>query len=366
MVMTSHLGTSAAVVFPKRGVSDQSTGFMESKLGSYWYRGSAAVARDPKLIYSCGHLFYEKGVWATQYNFYRAYHNQSWPKKSQATIPRGYRYFTNYSDNVASAGQNSKKAFAYDFTVFYGNNSFGPAVGWWPDGAAALKTNQLKKIVGYPSKIDYTGANGYCYQHSTAWFNKVARQSYGDYYAFGNVSTGGGNSGGPIFVQDESSGSYYIAGILVSGSRTTAGIYALNDSSNSMATTALGQATSTLQFVNQESGMLTDGGNTAETRSTNVSGFTGAVSEVKVSLSVSTARRGDLDIYLKSPSGRIRWINKQSKDSTEDIVIAGADCSKTFQGQAANGTWQLKMRDANSNNQTQFNSFGVTVTAPVE
>lgn len=365
-LITTTLGTSAGVVYPRQGLFDSSTGFMDSKLGRYFYRGSAVVARDPKLIYSCGHLFYEKGVWATEYNFYRAYDKRALPQPYQGVAPRGFRYFTNYSDNSASYGQNSRKAFAYDFTVFYGNNSFGPAVGWWQNGAEALKSNRRKRIVGYPSKIDYTGEQGYSYQHGTPWFTKSARQSYRHYYSFNNVSTGGGNSGGPVFIEDETGSNYYIGGILVSGSKTTAGIYALNNSSNNLASAALGQATSSLQFTNTSPGLLPDGGSITETRSTTVSGFSGTLSDIKVSLSVITPRRGDLDVYVRSPSGRIRWVNKQSNDPSADVAIVGADYASTFRGQEANGVWQVKIRDAVPDNEAHFNSFSVTVSAEVE
>ena len=64
------------VYYPIPGLVDESTGFMESYAAGGWYRGSAVIARDPKLIYSCAHLFYENGKWATDYYFHRAYHGK--------------------------------------------------------------------------------------------------------------------------------------------------------------------------------------------------------------------------------------------------------------------------------------------------
>ena len=78
------------------------------------------------------------------------------------------------------------------------------------------------------------------------------------------------------------------------------------------------------------------------------------------------AVRGDLDVYLRSPSGRIRWVHKQSKEAAADLQIDNADYSAKFRGQAANGVWQLKMRDAVSGNEASFNSFSVSVSAPGE
>jgi hypothetical protein len=349
------------IYYPKRGIFDASTGYMETYVDGGWYRGSGVIARDSRLIYSCGHLLYEDGIWATDYFFYRAYHNYTFPEESEGNSPRGFHYFTNYSDNVDYYGANSRRSFAYDFTVYYGNDSFGEALGWWQDGAAALKSSRAKRIVGYPSKIDYTRASGYYYQHGTDWFTNRAWQDFGAYYGLDNVTTGSGNSGGPVFVADSSN--YYLAGILVAGSSDSAGVYALNASSNSMASAALGLKSITRTFSNTSSSLLADGASSYTVKKTTASGFSDTVTALKFSMTLTTPRRGDLDVYLQSPSGRIRWINKQSTSTADNIVISGADYSAKFNGYAANGVWQLKMRDAVTKNRATFSKFSVTVSA---
>jgi subtilisin-like proprotein convertase family protein len=355
---------NAQVYYPKRGVADQSTGYLESKIGSNWYRGSGVIARDPRLIFSCGHLFYENGVWATQYEFYRAYHGSIYPDPGDGANPRGFRYFTSYASNANAYGSNSSRAFAYDFTVFYGDSPFGAAATCWPDGAAAVSSSLSKRIVGYPSDIEYTGQNGYCYQHATDWFPNDAVKIRDNYYDFDGVSTGEGNSGGPVFVMDASSGNYALGGMLVSGSYATAGVYALNSSSNTMASAALGVENVTAKFANNSSKVLADGTSSYTTRAVTASGFSGTVANLKCSVSITTKRRGDLDVYLVSPSGRVRWIKKHSTSTTDNLSISGADYSSTFAGYAANGTWKLKMRDFYSRNRATFNRFSVAVTAP--
>jgi hypothetical protein len=350
------------VVYPKRGLFDQSTGFLESYVAGDWYRGSGVVARDPKLIYSCGHLFYDNGVWATDYLFYRAYHDSSYPDPADAAAPRGFRYFTSYSDNANVYGPDSARSFAYDFTVFYGANSFGPAVGWWPDAGAILRSDRPKRIAGYPTRIEYTGEPGQSYQYATDWFNNTASRVNGAYHSFNRVSTGGGTSGGPVFVWDAASSDYHLGGILVSGSTTTAGVYALNEASNSMASAALGIEGVARTFSNDQAVRLPDAGRTV-TRSTTASGFSETISGLKFSLSVSTPRRGDLDIYLRSPSGRIRWVNKRSANGNSNIEINQANYTAAFRGLAANGVWQLKMRDVVPRNRAKFHRFSVSITA---
>jgi Proprotein convertase P-domain len=355
---------SAAVYYSKRLLFDHSTGYMESYVGRDWYRGSAVVARDSRLIYSCGHLFFDNGVWATDYEFYRAYNSNSPPDPANGASPRGFRYFTSYADNANAYGGDSSRAFAYDFTVFYGPNSFGPAVGYWADGGAVLRSSRQKRIVGYPANIEYTGASGRSYQYATDWFTNRGYSIRDAYHGFDKVSTGEGNSGGPVFVMNAAGDAYFLGGILVSGSYDTAGVYALNASSNSMASAALGLKSVTATFSNTDSILLPDAGTSYSTRTTTASGFSENITGLKCSVSITTPRSGDLNVYLKSPSGRVRWVHKASTSTADNLVVNQADYTTTFRGYAANGVWQLRMRDTLANNQATFNQFSVTVTAP--
>jgi V8-like Glu-specific endopeptidase len=356
---------SASVFYSKRGLVDTSTGYMESLVAGEWFRGSGVVARDSRLIYSCGHLFYDQGVWATDYYFYRAYNSRNLPKSAIGASPRGFRFFTNYANNADAYGQNSERAFAYDFTVFYGSDSFGDPAGWWSNGAEVLKSNRLKRIVGYPSVVEYTGEKGYSYQYGTGWFPTRASQLRGSYLYFNKVSTGGGNSGGPVFVKDAATGKSYLGGILVSGSYSTAGVYALNDSSNSMASAALDIKSSPRKFDNTEPTALPDAASAYLSREVTVSGFPENITGLTFSASITTPRRGDLDVYLQSPSGRIRWVHKKSEETSANLEIDRADYSRSFLGLSANGVWKLKMRDAVPGNRATFKNFSVTIGSPV-
>lgn len=354
---------SAQVVFPRRGLFDTSTGYLESLIGNFWYRGCGVIARDPKLIYSCCHLFYEEGLWATDYEFYPAYDGRNAPEAGTGVSPRGFRYFRNYSDMAQRFKGNSDFAFAYDFTVMYGLEPFGEAVSWWQNGAEALRSDRLKRIIGYPQRIEYTGEPGRTFQHGTDWFRNKAPQTVGDYHYFKGVSTGSGNSGGPVYVQDDANNEKILAGILVSGSATTAGVYALNDSSNSMASAALGLPVVTHTYTNRESARLPDRPHAAILRQATASGFAENVTGLKFSLSISTPRRGDLAVWLRSPGGRIRWINKPSSSSEKNLMIKNANLSESFRGTYPNGVWQLKMHDDHPGNRATFNKFTLAITA---
>ncbi len=363
LLILPGLRGSAEVYYPKPVQADPSTGYLESYVARDWYRGSGVVARDPRLIYSCGHLFYENGVWATDYVFYRNYSSYDPPVPAFGASPRGFRYFTSYSDNADTYGGDSARAFAYDFTVFYGTTSFGPAVECWPDGNLAIRSDRKKRIVGYPADIEYTGDSGHSYQHATDWFTRRGYRIREAYHGFDDVSTGEGNSGGPLFVWDNESDNYLLGGILVSGSRDTAGICALDSSSNSMASAALGLKSVTQTFSNTQPLQLPDAATRYSSRSTTASGFSDTVTGLKFSLSVTTPRRGDLNVYVKSPGGRIRWINKASSSTSDNLVINQANYTTTFRGYVANGNWQVKMQDSRAKNLATFNQFSLAVTA---
>lgn len=351
------------VYYPVAGLVSESTGLMESQVAGDWYRGSAVIARDPKLLFSCAHLFYESGEWATDYNFYRACHSKYYPDEADAASPRGLNYFTSYSSGVASYGSDSEVAFASDFTVLYGYSSFGKAVGYWAKGGPALRSLSQKRIVGYPSDIDYTGFSGYCYQHATGWFDYQAFRVRGGFHEFDDVSTGPGNSGGPVFVRNTGTGQDLLAGILVSGTTRSAGVVALDLNTDTLAGYALGLKDKTRTFSNNTGFRLPDGSKSYAVIPIEVSGFTGSIAKLKLSVSVTTKYRGDLDVFLKSPGGRTRWIARHDGWTTGDLIITGKDLTAAFGGYAPNGRWELRARDAVSGVRANFNSASVTISA---
>ena len=357
------LPAGAQMIYSKQNLFDESTGYVQSNVNGAWFRGSGVIARDSKLIYSCGHVFYENGEWATEYRFHRAYHSSESPYTDTGASPRGFRYFTSYGSNASYYGDESSRTYAYDFTVFYGNDSFGSAVGWWKDGGAVLRSNRWKTIVGYPSMVDYTGAPGYAYQHATDWFTNKGVQEFGSYHRIDGVSTGRGNSGGPVFVFDSDTDDYYLGGILVSGSPSLAGVYALNEDSNTMASNALGLEQVTRTFSNTSAKNIADGRKVFTKRRAKVSGFSDSVNNINFSTHIQAARRGDVDVLLRSPTGRIRWVAKRSSATGRNLTVENADYTSSFRGVAANGNWSLKMRDVRFGKRTKFRDFTISIKA---
>lgn len=97
-------------------------------------------------------------------------------------------------------------------------------------------------------------------------------------------------------------------------------------------------------------------------RSVPVSGFNGNVEELKFSISIQTPRRGDLDVYLRSPSGRIQWVSKKSGSRASGLRLTNANYTSTFKGSTANGNWQLRVRDTARGMKARLQNFGITVS----
>jgi len=369
LVLVSFLRAPAvqAVVYPQRGLVDQSAGFVIVDTPDYVFRGSGAIARDGRLVYSCAHVLFDNGKWATTFAFKRAWHARSWPSINNAQHPRGFRHFSDYAAYVEQFGDTDVETFNLDFTIFYSNLAFGTAMRYWADGAAAVASNAPKRIVGYPADLDYTRQLGYAYQHATPWFSTRGLDFASAYYKFDNVSTGGGNSGGPIYVRDSVDGAPVFAGVLVAGTSTTAGVRVHDAAADEMAVAALGDIDTlgeSVTFSNQNAFLLPDGTRGYRQRAVAVSGFSGTLSDVEVTLLITTPFRGDLNVYLVAPNGRIQWISRRDGGSANNLSLRYRSYRSRFAGVNPNGTWRLFMRDAAPRDRASFKSFGLRVTAP--
>jgi subtilisin-like proprotein convertase family protein len=329
------------------------------------YRGSAAVARDSRLLYTCAHLLYGDGIWATDVAFARGWHSSVSPTSSQMIGVRGYRYYATYG------GTNSATDFSLDFAIGYrtATTSFGTALGYYEDGGAALRSSSIKKLVlGYPAKRDYDGAAGYYYQHRTGPFTGSMRQVSGSYHTISGVTTGGGNSGGPVLAYE--SGTYSLAGILVSGSTNSMGVHGLDDAASTMAKNALAYLNTTTTpgvsktVSNTSSLRLTDGSTSYSSRSLTVSGLPVSTTAASFTLRIETTYRGDLDVYLRSPAGRVQWVKKHSpSDASANLSVNDASYTSTFAGANPNGTWQVYMRDYYQGDRATFKTASLKVTS---
>lgn len=328
------------------------------------------IARDSRLLYTCAHILYDLGQWSTDVTFARRWNSSSSPSSSQMVVVRGYRFYSSYG------GSASARDFSLDFAIGYRNGgaSFGPAVDVFDDAGTALRSATTKKMVlGYPASIDYTFTSGGYYQHRTGPVARAMRQSEDSYHTVSGISTGGGNSGGPVLA--ERSGKYDLAAILVSGTRTTMGVHGLDSSAVTMAKNILAELdqpapttptvpSKTQKRSNTSAANLTDGTTTYTTRTFAITGLPNSITSTKLSVRIDTTHRGDLDVYLRSPAGRIHWVKKHNlSETTDNLKLTDANYTSTFSGSKPNGTWQLYMRDYYDGDRARFQNATLTVVS---
>lgn len=330
------------VFFSKPELVNESVGLLETQVRNDIYRGSATIARDERILYSCAHVVYDRGVWAKDYVFHRAWHDQRYPAKRLGASPRGFHYFSEYARAARFTNGESNASFANDFTVFYGSDSFGPAARVQEDSGLLLRSEREKRIIGYPSTIDYTRKRGFSYQHNTGWFPYRAFRIRDGYHDFFDVSTGSGNSGGGIFLRDPITGEDLLAGILVSGGYRTAGVVAMDRSTRMLARSAIGSSAESWSIANANRSALQKTSGTL-TRSLPVQGTSDFLASIALDLDLSGIRGDVPAVFLQSPSGRIRRVPLPA--ATAGIIrVRDADLSETFRDSDPSGTWVVRVR----------------------
>jgi hypothetical protein len=214
----------------------------------YVSSGSGAVVRNPRVVFSCAHVVFDKAAadpWLVNPRWHRAVSPGSLPSSTTGQLLRGYQYFNGYT-SAAQRSITSAGTFAQDFVVHYAfeDTAGGGFAGWWNDGVGALKSGRQKLITGYPAGL-YSGNDSRRYlMHQTGPFSRPFESSSGTYVRISEVSTGAGNSGGPAWVSDGAQ--YLFAGVLVSGlerstgdNADTAGVYGVDSSSSSLIESAI-------------------------------------------------------------------------------------------------------------------------------
>ena len=84
---------------------------------------------------------------------------------------------------------------------------------------------------------------------------------------------------------------------------------------------------------------------------------------VKVSLNISHTYRGDLEVTLTSPSGRVVTLHNRTGGSADNVILTNQDVSSSFSGSNPNGTWKLSMRDRAARDTGKLNSVSLTISS---
>ncbi|MSW87103.1 MAG: hypothetical protein F2826_10365, partial [Actinobacteria bacterium] len=190
-----------------------------AKSNGFSSSGSGAVVGNPRVVYSCAHVPFDSGAvdpWLNGIRWHRAWASASYPASSAGQLLRSYYCFVGYAA-AARINPNSGSSFSQDFVVYYAfeNTADAGYARSWNDGVSQLKSTGTKLITGYPSGLYASGDSRRYLMHQTGPFSRAFALNSADFLTVSEVSTGSGNSGGPVWVSNGTQ--YFFAGVLVSG-----------------------------------------------------------------------------------------------------------------------------------------------------
>ena len=332
--------------------------------------GSGVIAGDPKLIFSTAHIFYERGhLWVGPPQVFGPFSLENPPD------PRGYFRWSNYSDNVianTAEGQNGILALSRDTVLIWGISPFMPGAGATVDfnGYKKLKSNKVTSMLtGYPFEIAYTEMPVPGMQlHATAPAVSTFTVDAANYLNVTHVSTGRGNNGGPIWVQNQS-GDWSVAGIQSFSRPSEAGICAFSpatktfmkavaplvaDRRKSIATNK-SLSTSTGRYAMPKTKKIPDGLHQWTKIPFNVNCFDDEEAKVvnlTLDLRITTQHRGDLMVAVQSPTGIIVVVDDGEGGPEDDLIMDNVSIKDKFSEELwqaiqseKNGLWSILVQD---------------------
>lgn len=330
-------------------------------------RGSGFVAGNSKVFFTAAHVLStasESGgiTWDAPPVWVGGYSGAEQPSLDGAVAARGYFRWTKYAAHATESGVNSRAAFSRDIAMAWGLENFfdgEPAIIDF-QGPAHLRKPNLSMITGYPAELDYTGESGGYFLHSTEPDFTPFRATSTNYLYATHISTGPGNSGGPVWSQDDS-GLWKVAGVLVSGRPSEAGIYAMSSSVRSLlkaAAPVIGEPRKSSQAVRTVGGStsvmvlkkprkIPDGLHRwTKIPLKSIKFPTGSlVASVELDLTVTTGHRGDLIVVLVGPDGASSMVHDGQGAGEDNLLIEDLDLTTEFSGASAVGHWQVLVQD---------------------
>ena len=330
-------------------------------------RGSGFCAWSSKTFFSAAHVLYNEGQWGAPPIWYpKAYATEL---DEETAIPsRGYYRWADYA-TLAAANTAEQEEFGRDVILAFALEKVikGKPATLNLNGAGDLRKKTQTLITGYPAINSYENQpiEGY-FLHKTGPLTTTYEKFAGNALTTTLVTTGPGNSGGPIWTRNTKS-KWVAAGVLVGGLPSESVVYAFSGDTNSLlrAVTPVIQrkigapvkdadigSTSTF-FPYNESTEIPDGRHQWTTFRIPVSTFPlgSKVKSAKLSLKIRTAHRGDLQVMLSAPIGlptnvmRDLIVHNEGGADADNLVLKSKDYSEAFAGADANGQWILRVQD---------------------
>lgn len=328
-------------------------------------RGSGFCAWNKRTFFSAAHVVFdsEEGEWLAPPTWYPQAHSIKLNQKS-AIRSRGYIRWAEYQDFASEKLLNDpNQAFGKDVIVGF---AFRDLMSGSPaklnlDGASDLKKATTSLMTGYPAKVAYTNQKiGGYFMYQTGPSKNAYEPFEGDAMETTLISSGPGNSGGPIWTKDSTYG-WTAAGVVVGGRPSESVVYAFSSNTNTLLKSvgplvdedgpqsedSSSVSSSSRFFSDNRSRRLPDGEHKWTDVPLNVSGFgkEATVKKVRVAVEVDTTHRGDLFIVLTAPGGYEAIIHNEQGAGAKDLVIDYVNVGKKFEDILAEGKWVMRFQD---------------------
>ncbi len=373
-----HAQSSAPIPqSPGLAYPDNRTGLVYSEVG----QGSGAIVRHPRIVLSCAHVVFDDYLnssasgWTSQTDFTLAWNGDTEPTLKDAAPLRGYTRFARYAQTSLNPKQ-FNLAFSEDFVAHfsYFNLTDSAPGAYWPNGVKALTSRDFKRITGYPAGLYADGDPLQHRLHRTPDFPTRMSVELGRYLGAVGPSTGGGNSGGPVWVYDIKAREWKFAGVLVSGLEKSQGdpddeigVVGADPAAWSLVTAAI-QASGGAPAVKPVSvststalpAAIPDGSRTGINLPFDISGAGKRLSTLRLTLSSDHAYASDLEVTLRSPSGRTVVVT--SRPELDYIELTDREITG-FAGQNPNGRWTLLVRDVAASDTGSITAASLSIVA---
>lgn len=341
-------------------------------------RGSGFCAWNRHTFFSAAHVVFGDTTWQAPPSWYKTA-NSAELNPAKAIQSRGFYRWTEYGD-LASVEVPEESPFSQDVILAY---AFEKLIPGKPaklnlNGSKDLRRNIKTMITGYPAVKFYTEEDlaGF-FMHKTGPIVTPYEPYAGNALATTLVSTGGGNSGGPIWTRNPKGG-WHASGVLVGGLPSESVVYAFSGNTNSLirAVTpvvqpdiddpvAVGGVSSTsLFFPYKRPKEIPDGRHSWTSFKIPVSQFEdlAKVTAVRLSLDIRTKHRGDLQVMLEGPGGYQAVVHNEQGAGKDNLIIDGVDLSASFTEIEANGAWFVRVQDRLKGDKATLKSFVLEIS----
>ena len=293
---------------------------------------------------------------------------------------RGYYRWTDYAELVATEGSTSA-AFGKDVVLGFAFKELipGKPAHMNLQGGRDLPKGVQTMITGYPAKDPYNDKPiaGY-FLHRTEPAVTPFR-SFADRALYTTlITTGPGNSGGPIWTKNAKHG-WTAAGVLVGGRPSETIVYSFSNEINSLiravepviarkptgAIGVNGVGATSMFFPYTRHHVIPDGSQRWSNFKVGIKAFEmdSVVTTVKLSVNFETKHRGDLTVILAGPGGYETIVHNEEGAGKDDLVINNKDFSAAFTGIDPNGTWILRVQDRLKGDIATLKSFRLEIAA---